>query len=314
MSPPSPRRRRGLAVLLLLGALLSAMASTATANMCAPAREDVPAARPAPAQPSVRDALLQRFAPVVRYSSGEQFPFTAIDVLVDHPDAVLTRADGSRHRVTLDELGARYPDGTKATTEDSISIAPDYRGWARQPASVRHAPTVTYGRRVKGSDGRTWLQYWFIAGFNDSLACLPGWHPLRKVGDHEGDVELGQFRLNAAGTTPDLAVYSQHKGAERRPFDAVEQVGGHPVIYFSLGSKAARFEAGPGWGWPWPKHGAVPDYNDGSGPLVWPELRTLNAPWAEWPGRLGTIRTPRANRAWTDPTLLGVAAPAGRTS
>ena len=102
------------------------------------------------------------------------------------------------------------------------------RSWATTcsataPATTPRTPKrCTTGRRATGprirprradSKGRLWLQYWLFYYYNDYNLVgrfLGG-------GRHEGDWELVQLRLNA-DEQPELAVYSQHKTAEAKPW------------------------------------------------------------------------------------------------
>ena len=65
---------------------------------------------------------------------------------------------------------------------------------------------MTYGRAVRGADGRTWLQYWFLYADN------PQDRGIVRTGRHEGDWEVVQVRLGPGGR-PDAATYAQHSWA-----------------------------------------------------------------------------------------------------
>jgi len=64
-----------------------------------------------------------------------------------------------------------------------------------------------------------------------------------RSGRHEGDWELVQYRVTAAGR-PVEAVYAQHSGAERCGFDSVTLRGGRPVVFSAHGSHASYLRAG----------------------------------------------------------------------
>jgi RsiW-degrading membrane proteinase PrsW (M82 family) len=82
---------------------------------------------------------------------------------------------------------------------------------------------------VHASDGRVAIQYWFFYYYND-------WY-----NKHEGDWEMIQVELDAAGQ-PARAVYAQHHGGTARPWSAVDTIGGtHPKAYPALGSHADYF-------------------------------------------------------------------------
>src|SRR5215207_10637694 len=73
-----------------------------------------------------------------------------------------------------------------------------------------------------GSDGKLWLQYWMFYYYNALN--------VETIGLHEGDFEMIQVALDAAGQ-PSEAVYAQHNGGERCPWSGVEHAGGIPVVY-----------------------------------------------------------------------------------
>lgn len=134
-----------------------------------------------------------------------------------------------------------------------------------------------------------------------------------RTGRHAGDWEMVQVRLDAAGR-PVEAVYTQHSGAERCPWPAVETRGGRPVIYLARGSHAAYFRPGVrDRMWPDPN-----DEADGRGLAARPPVEPIAAgrpAWMRWPGRWGGARagwvpgemdSPRGpafqpQGRWTDP-------------
>jgi hypothetical protein len=138
---------------------------------------------------------------------------------------------------------------------------------------VRPLPDVTYGRRVRGSDGRTWLQYWFLYATNAQDRGVV------RTGRHEGDWEMVQVALGRDGR-PREATFAQHSWAE-----ACRWRG---VVYVANGSHASY--ASPGeHGRPWPD---PDDLADGRGRAVRPRVEPFGA-WARWPGRWG-----RSEASW----------------
>ena len=105
-------------------------------------------------------------------------------------------------------------------------------------AGVRGEPPASYGRAAPAAGGGRWLQYWRWHVDN------PQDRGILRTGRHEGDWELVQVRVDAAGK-PVEAVYAQHSGAERcgwarrsrRRDDA-------PVAFLANGSHAAYFRSG----------------------------------------------------------------------
>ena len=86
-----------------------------------------------------------------------------------------------------------------------------------------------------------------------------------RTGRHEGDWELVQFRVTAAGR-PVEAVYAQHSGAERCGFGSVSLRGGRPVVFSAHGSHASYLRAGTrDRMWPDPN-----DEADGRGVVISP--------------------------------------------
>jgi hypothetical protein len=169
----------------------------------------------------------------VRYDSSEQDRATAVEALT-------ARVEG-----------------------DAVSLRP----------RTRPLPHVTYARRVRGSDGRTWLQYWFLYATNAQDRGIV------RTGRHEGDWEVVQVALGRDGRPRD-ATFAQHSWAEACPWRG--------VVYVANGSHASYPRAGE-HGRPWPD---PDDFADGRGRAVRPEVRPFGA-WARWPGRWG-----RSEAAW----------------
>jgi hypothetical protein len=269
--------------------------------------------------------LLSRHLPYLRFDSRERYFPLAVDAWTDCLGHRLRRADGAilaeRHPsaargLALSYLGAaRYADGAPVRPGDAI-ISPGrrYRVKARRlQADPRYADRV-YARAQTGADGRLWLQYRWFYFFNDFrlLRLLP-------VGVHEGDWEMVQFRLDRAGAAPDLALYTHHRSAQQRPWSAVPQHHGRPVVYVARGSHGCYFTPGTRW------TGAWFDHADGRlqrGPQTLVVMDDDPAVgWTRWPGAWGGTR-PRAgllgkldgaspnspgapaHRNWSDPSVL----------
>ena len=133
-------------------------------------------------------------------------------------------------------------------------------------ASADGGTPAAYARSVALPDGGAWLQYWLYYHYQDQDRGL------LRSGRHEGDWELVQFRVSAAGR-PLEAVYAQHSGAERCAFAEIETRGGRPVVYAAHGSHASYVRAGARDRlWPDPN-----DEADGRGPVVRPRLVEITA-------------------------------------
>jgi hypothetical protein len=237
-------------------------------------------------------ALLARHLPLLRFDSRERYFPVSANAWTDCPGHVLRRADGAvladrasadTPRLELSFLGAeRYRDGAAVRAGDNIaSPGRGYRAKAEAfQADPRYALRV-YGRAQAGSDGRTWLQYrWFY--FLNDYRLVGRW---LAVGMHEGDWEMIQLRLDAQQRAPDLALYTHHRAAQTRVWEAVETVGEQPVVYVARGSHGCYFTAGTRW------TGAWFDHVDGRldrGPL---QLELVgDGPaheWIRWPGAWG---------------------------
>ena len=166
------------------------------------------------------------------------------------------RYDSSeRDRATSVEALTAHVDG------DEITLRP----------RVHPLPDVAYGRRVRGSDGRTWLQYWFLYATNDQDRGVV------RTGRHEGDWEVVQLRLGSGGR-PDAATFAQHSWAEACPWRG--------TVYVAHASHASYPRAGE-HGRPWPD---PDDFADGRGRAVRPRIEPFGE-WVRYPGQWGG-RTP----------------------
>jgi hypothetical protein len=270
------------------------------------------------------DDLLERFQPVLRYDSNEQFFADGAEQFMvnpgnelrrkpgpDGPGAVLARAG---EELALAFLGAtRYGDGTPVQDGDVIGVAGrDYREqYRRLRAAHPELGNVTYGHAIE-ANGRVWLQYWLWYFYNDYQLSFG-------AGTHEGDWEMVQFRMDDEAGHPDVAVYAQHSYAELRPWSEVErfQPGDErPVVYVARGSHASYFEAG------YHQTEAWYDLADGKRRMKQrPRLEVLGTDepaWTRWPGRWGDTLPgkrakavesnsptgPGAKKQWTDPDRL----------
>jgi hypothetical protein len=137
-----------------------------------------------------------------------------------------------------------------------------------------------YGHAVE-ANGHLWLQYWFFYFYNDYNLALG-------IGLHEGDWEMIQLRIHDGA--PDLAVYAQHRQAEKRPWAQVTRVPGdpnRPMVYVARGSHASYFEPG------FHQTEAWYDLADGkrNSPRTTLEIVTDDQPaWIAWPGVWGDTR------------------------
>jgi hypothetical protein len=151
------------------------------------------------------------------------------------------------------------------------------------------------------SGGKTWLQYWMFSYYNPQNVL--------GFGVHEGDWELAQVGLDAAGA-PDVAAYAQHGGGERCAWGQVQRTAaGAPVVYVALASHASYFSAGVN-----PRGFYPDDYHRGGGYQVRPALEvvTPSTPFMAWRGKWGASSSspvaPRRQGKWGDPNGFNAAA------
>ncbi len=279
------------------------------------------------------DELLKRFQPVLRYDANEQFFADSAEQYADapgitlrraapardKPGAVLATSDGAggKPKLTLDFLGpTAYGGGEPVEKGDHIAVRG--RNYREQYVTLRmNRPdlnNLTYGHAIE-ANGRLWLQYWFWYFYNDYQLSFA-------LGTHEGDWEMVQLRMDDDAGRPDLAVYSQHRHGEVRPWDKVETLGERPVIYVARGSHAGYFEAG------FHQTEAWYDLADGKRRMKHrPRLEilgTADPAWTLWPGRWGdslprnaiesnSPTGPGAKKQWTEPDkMLDNPAPKGK--
>ena len=270
--------------------------------------------------------LLERHRPILRYDRQEVYFADSAAEWTDNPRnelrtrsgrlvAAATPAD-AEPRLSLAFLAAGdYPGGLRPSPDDRIGDASgDYTEQARRLHAKAAYRNQMYGRWAVGSDGRTWLQYWFFYFYNDYN--LVG--DLFPAGLHEGDWEMIQLRLDPTGDGPDLAVYAQHEHAGARRWDDVEVRADRPVVYVARGSHASYFAAGH----PWTGHWF--DQADGEGPAPDLALHVTNDDpaydWLLWPGHWGDTQpsglpfdstsptSPSRHRQWEDPHWLSTSA------
>jgi hypothetical protein len=215
----------------------------------------------------VTNALLVRYRPELRYDVQEPYRADSAAEITDnyvpgqgsnklfdadHFDAsqqpvVLASADPSEPSddLSLSYLGPSYPNGQPAfgPADPLGGHYIDERNDPQTDAQRLHLQdryaNRGYGRVVTGSDGTTWLQYWFFYYYNDGFAGF---------GDHEADWEMIQVGLDAAGT-PQVATYARHGNGHQQscpwpvtPKYQTPEGDDAPVVYVDLGGHSASFE------------------------------------------------------------------------
>jgi hypothetical protein len=262
--------------------------------------------------------LLARHVPILVYDSQEAYFADSAAIWTDSPTNVLKRADGTviakPPTLRLDYLSAKtYPNGQAVQASDMIGSTS--RNYAADAKAMHDKPgyaNVCHGRSAKDAGGARWLQYWFFYYYNHFELVWP-----LSAGNHEGDWEMIQIRLDA-NEQPDLAVYSQHKSGEARPWAEVQTSGDQPYVYVARGSHANYYETGSHWTGTWW------DQNDRHGPQLVPRLVTWifdDPAWSLWPGFWGDTKAqdaidstsptaPCRHAQWGDPSKLAPAAAA----
>jgi hypothetical protein len=270
------------------------------------------------------ELLRQRYQPQLLYDSNEAFFADSAAEWTDNPGNVLRRytkqgeqgemlaaatPEPGQEKLELDFLAhPTYRDGTRY--EDRDAISDPKKGYRDQYVAIRERPEYRnrmYGRAKEDSGGRLWLQYWFFYFYND-------YNLAGGIGLHEGDWEMVQLRMH--DETPDVAVYAQHRWAERRPWDEVERLEGSldtALVYVARGSHASYFRAG------YHETEAWYDMADGlrPAPKLTLELIDDGSPgWVDWPGRWGDTPArvggvdqpsptgPCTKKQWDDPKRL----------
>jgi hypothetical protein len=261
------------------------------------------------------DDLLRRHQPGLKYDSMEQYFCDSAAEWTDNPGNQLGRADtahglgdlladGTDLKLSF-LAGTHYAGGQEVRSDDRIGDPK--KNYREQYVALRaKRPDLRnrmYGHAVEAG-GQLWLQYWFFYFYNDYNLALG-------IGLHEGDWEMIQLRIHDG--VPDLAVYAQHRQAEKRPWAQVGKVPGdpnRPMVYVARGSHASYFEPG------FHQTEAWYDLADGKRNSPRTTLEIVNdddPPWMAWPGvwgdtraRIGGIdqpspRGPSAHDQWTNP-------------
>jgi hypothetical protein len=284
------------------------------------------------------DDLLARFQPALRYDSNEQFFADSAAQYTEAPGIELRRAPpargtsgaviassvqaGAEPKLTLAFLGPKtYGNGAAVAKTDVIGLrGKDYRTrYVRLRTSRPDLNNRMYGHAVEVG-GHVWLQYWLWYFYNDYQLGLG-------FGTHEGDWEMVQLRLHEG--EPDVALYAQHRGSQKRAWADVEKHPSNPdrpVVYVARGSHGSYFDPGfhPTEAWY--------DIADGKRPapdLALEIVDDAEHAWLRWPGFWGDTvprdskavldsfspRSPGTRKVWRDPgsTLDDATTAAART-
>jgi hypothetical protein len=247
----------------------------------------------APASPADLQ-LLRDHAPLLQYSQ-EPYRICSARTVTDTPGNALVRADGTRLEagsgLSLDDLAPDADEGEylDEATPDEIEL---------RPPALQHDPAYAnrvYGRVVGDRNGGTWLQYWFWIYYNQKR--------LGGIGSHEGDWEMIQIHLGAAG--PDGATFAQHERQEARewiPGETVELRNrdgrDRLVVFVAPFSHASYFKPGTVF------YAGGTDSPDRLGPCELSDVEPFGA-WAHWPGRWGGSGAQRKRNSPRSPACQG---------
>jgi subtilisin family serine protease len=246
--------------------------------------------------------LLQAYAPYLRYHEDERFRATRVEALVEASlisgsRTELRQADGTPiastdpatgfpplTMETLCQAKKKYPGtGVRAHRTDLLAgELPDGAAFAATP--------VAYTRVVASDDdGGVWLQYWLFSYHN----------PHHLVGDHQGDWELIQLKVDPGRTPQDdgllAATCWQHGDQDGRDAsDLSPLLGDDRLLTFTIarGSHASYFDL---------EYVHFGDELQIEAPAERPELIPFDegAGWVNWPGYWGKSRVmhhPRSPR------------------
>jgi len=191
--------------------------------------------------------LLEAFAPYLRYHEKERFRATRVESMVEASvpgsRTELRKADGTPIASTdpggalpllslelLQKAGREYP-GTGVKAHRSHVLA----GELPEGAAFTGAP-IAYGRAVGlPGTGQVWLQYWLYSYDN----------PHHLVGDHQGDWELIQLKVDSAEGRLLAATCFQHGDQDGREDDDLAgflAADGRLTIAVARGSHASYFD------------------------------------------------------------------------
>src|SRR5215213_4876566 len=213
--------------------------------------------------PSVKatTALLQRFEPVIRSTSGDKFypmdvePYVrACSLWVQRPGEEAVCVVPGR-KLSLDRLAQQPMDEAGAVHflkfTDAGDLGLDSRGGrlrllGKRAMDRKESRRAFRAGRVLRQDGWIVLQYWLFYPFNDWRSNFFG------ANDHEADWEKIFIYLSeseAGEVSPEWVAYAAHNYTGdnlRRRWDdpEVEKVGEHPVIYVGAGSHASYYAPG----------------------------------------------------------------------
>ncbi|MCL4435319.1 MAG: Vps62-related protein [Thaumarchaeota archaeon] len=241
--------------------------------------------------------LATRFAPVLRFTSGEKFYPTSVDYIISN-SIVKQRNRGQLLPTIIDPAPTPSTLGKYTTTELFLDnklgsfekIAADYAAKAKSIGYYAYVHTLK-------SSSSTVIQYWLFYAYNNG-----------PMNDHQGDIEVIEVFLDSSGN-PLQVLLSQHGSGENAVWSNVDKIDTHPEVYVAQGSHANYFRPYQG------KVGLENDVVGNDGITIMPsDLKLVilgekgNHPtdqsWLDFPGRWGYWGT-------DDEVARGLAGPLG---
>lgn len=267
--------------------------------------------------------LLLKYAPVLRHDSQEQYftlsaaaatdhhwpydddPFgEGGNLLVGSGGAAIASANPDNPYFPRLDLGwlraGAYPDGTVVQSDDHLDFQDHFAESSVRMEDRGYGDRV-YARAFQDAQGGLWLQYYLFYYYSEFLQSGSG--------NHEGDWEKVQVRLDQANLRPIRATYAFHYERAGCDWSLIEKLGDRPVVYVARGRHGSYFE---------PQAGApvFADWTDGYF-LRYPATEVLEEDssshaWLAWPGRWGesvssypadpsSPQGPAAQPQWQDP-------------
>lgn len=235
-----------------LGPLAVAIAVAAAAAL-APAAQAMRA--------STQLALLRKYQPVTRFSSGELFTPTNVGAFVQNSHLLWQSSSGT-FTVAPPGEASPTPASIGAVRDDQCAAGLRRPCWmlneagCSASAGVRAATLacyqnrwqaasparVVYGRVVHGSAGYA-LQYWYFYHLNPFQSHVVASRPASMWAEHEGDWQAITVILDPS-LRPVRVGYATHCLGLRRSWSATFRIGTHPVAHIARGSHAAWFGRG----------------------------------------------------------------------
>ena len=240
-------------------------------------------------------SLLSRWSPQLWYPADDTFRADAASTMTDNYTATYANALKNEMNTTLAYSGQGLSLSYLETYgSDGFNHHVDAHNDTRTADAYRMHQSVQYADKIYGRvrtypDGQTVLQYWLFYYFN--------LHPIpTSAGDHEGDWEMVQYRLDANGIPID-ATYTHHQSAERCDWIHVPRTSsGRPIGYVATGTHATYFSSGRHF----IESGAFDDNAPGDGDKIIPRVIDVsNAPnWFQWKGRWGGSESSPEGPIW----------------